>query len=1080
MPRCTRCGQDNPAGFRFCGACAAPLEAEAALEERKIVTALFADIVGSTARAEELDPEDVRAMLAPYYARVRSELERFGGSVEKFIGDAVVGLFGAPVAHEDDPERAVRAAFAVRDAVADLNASDSWLDLHIRIGVHTGEALVVVGARASEGEGMASGDVMNTAARLQSAAPTDAILVGEATYQATTQGIEYRSAEPVRAKGKAEPVPVWEAVAIKEGPARRTVSRVPLVGRKAELERLRALWEQTARERRPTRAIVLGQPGIGKSRLLVELAEEPADDASVHWGRCLPYGEGITYWPVAEILKGAAGILQSDDPDTASAKLGVLLEGLATKGRDELRTMAAALANLIGFPTTPLGTYSAATITQAELHWGIRRVLELLAAERPLLLVFEDLHWAEPTLVHLIRYIGEESIEAPILLVGTGRPELAETAPALVAEDPRRIVLELEALREDESETLVAELLEAKGVLEKPLRALLTTAGGNPLFLEETVRMLADEGMLAPGDGGLAADMESLPVPSTLQALIGSRLDRLPPREKRLAQTAAVVGGTFWPGALAHMEAADGELLAELEGLEQRDFVRVQDVSTVAGEREYAFKHILIRDIAYGQVPKGRRAELHIRFAEWTSALPAGDEELIEIVAYHLEQACRLAREVAKSPVPPPVLPATEALRRSAEKVERREGLREADRFYSRALALLGAEHGEQRAELQLGRGRALIALGEIRAAREELDGVMEEAARLGRSDLECAALVELGDVAERQGRFGEAKRHLVRAKELAARLGDSQLEIRASFVFAQMRADVDGALDEAVDDLRRVVGIAEKVDDRALRAEGHLRIATLFMNLGRLREAEDELTRCLELAGELGSHRLEAEATAWLGTVKFNQGRLEEAERLGLQAREWLERTSDTYFQVQNLVRPLALLALARDDPELAERWMQEAFPIALEIGGWVLAEAYRYLAVALVRQGRIDDAEKLIRFAARNLPEEDAYARAAISLAEASVATGRGDRGLASGRYEEAIRLFEEVSTPVDLGETRLAFAKALRAFGDDAGARAQLESARELCTRMDAEGLLGQIESQLAALGEGAGPAGALVPA
>ncbi|MGH3035231.1 MAG: ATP-binding protein, partial [Gaiellaceae bacterium] len=787
---------------------------------------------------------------------------------------------------------------------------------------------------------------------------------------------------------------------------------------------------------------------------------------------------GITYWPITEILKDAAGILVDDDERAISAKLGALLDSLPTDKTDELRTMAAALANLMGVPTTPLGTYSVGKITQAELHWGVRRVLQLLASLYPLVLVFEDLHWAEPTLLELLHSIAMVTEDAPLLVVGSARPELVESQPAV--HDGRQRILELEALSGQESQVLLAELLESKGVPRGRLDALLQAGGGNPLFLEETARMLVDAGMLEAPDDERAARVESLAVPSSLQALIGSRLDQLAPAEKRLAQNASVVGAVFWPGAVVHLNGMDGDVDRGLEALERHDFIYAHEVSTVAGEREYAFKHILIRDVAYGQLPKGRRVGLHVRFADWVTALPGSQDELIEIVAYHLEQACLIAREVARVPEPPPVLRAAEALRRSAEKAERREGLREADRFYARGLALLGDEHGEQRAGLRLGRARVLIALGDIRAAREELDAVMEEAARLDRTDLECAALVELGDVDERQGRFGEARRRLLRARELAARLGDPQLQIRASFVFAQMQADVDGALDEAVDDLRRVVSIAEKVDDRALRAEGHLRIATLFMNLGRLREAEEELTRCLELAGEMGSHRFEAEATAWLGAVKYNQGRLEEAERLGLQARDWLERTSDTYFQVQNLVRPLALLALARDDPELAERWMQEAFPIALEIGGWVLAEAYRYLAVAIVRQGRVDDAEKLIRFAARNLPEEDAYARAAISLAEASVATGRGDRGLAGDRYEEAIRLFEEVSTPVDLGETRLAYAKALRAFGDDVGARAQLERARELCTRMDAEGLLAQIESQLAALGKGAGPAGALVPA
>ena len=302
MPLCTRCGQDNPDVARFCLACGAPLAPpEPVVEERKLITVLFCDIVGSTASAEKLDPEDVRARLAPYYDRARTELERFGGTVEKFIGDAVVALFGAPVAHEDDPERAVRAAFAVRQAVEQLNQQDAWLDLRIRVGINTGEALVVVGARTSEGEGMASGDVMNTAARLQSAAPVNGIVVGELTYHATRDAIDFRDAEPIEAKGKSEPVGVWEAVGVRE-PQVRPSAGTELVGREAELAQLMQLWSEVREVNAPALATITGPPGIGKSRLVEELAQQAAASGAVYWGRCLPYGEGITYWPVADVL----------------------------------------------------------------------------------------------------------------------------------------------------------------------------------------------------------------------------------------------------------------------------------------------------------------------------------------------------------------------------------------------------------------------------------------------------------------------------------------------------------------------------------------------------------------------------------------------------------------------------------------------------------------------------------------------------------------------------------------------------------------------------------------------------------
>ena len=1077
MLTCHACGQENPAGFHFCGACGAALEVEPEREERKIVTALFADIVGSTASAEQLDPEDVRARLAPYYARVRSELERFGGTVEKFIGDAVVALFGAPAAHEDDPERAVRAAFAVRDAIAELNAADAWLDLHIRIGVNTGEALVVLGAKAAEGEGMAAGDVMNTAARLQSAAPVDGIIVSEATYEATADSIDYLAAEPVQAKGKSEPLRVWEAVAARQIPSRRAPSRVPLVGREGELAVLADLWQRVRDDRRPGLATVLGPPGIGKSRLLVEFATRAAD-AEVHWGRCLSYGEGITYWPVTEILKHAAGILVDDEEGAISAKLGALLEGVETDDADELRTMAAALANLMGVSTTPLGTYSAGEITQAELHWGIGRVLQLLAARNPLVLVFEDLHWAEPTLLELLLSIVVTTVDAPILLVGSARPELAEGQPAMIAQNGRRRVLELEALSGDESQALLAELLESEGVPRGRLDALLEAAGGNPLFLEETVRMLVDAGTLEAPEDELAARVEELAVPRSLQALIGSRLDQLDASAKRIAQNASVVGAVFWPGAVAHLNGTEGDLDRGLEALERRDFIRAHEMSTVAGEHEYAFKHALIRDVAYGQVPKGRRVELHVRFADWVEGLPAGEDEFVEIVAYHLEQSCRLAREVARSPIPPPILRAADLLTRAAEKAERREGIREAARFYERALEVVGDELPETAAEVRLRRGRMRTALGELRQAGEELLQVAEQALALHRSDLRCGALVALAAIDQEQGRFAQARRRLTEARSIAHEIGDRVLQVRAGYELGTLSGDFEGDLETALDELRRALAIAEELDDHELRVEGHLRMGTVLFNGGEHAQAEEQFLGSIALAEQLGSHRDEARLTFLLGMITYYRATIEEAERLALQARDWLERTSESTYQIQNL-RQLAFYDLARGDPRRAEEWLREALPTALEMGGWQLIEIYRYLVEALVAQDRLDDARELAEFAGRNVSGEDPYVRASVLLAEASIAAAEDRRSEATKRFREALRLLEEERAPLVCAETRLDLARALRRFGDWEGARVELEQARGTFERMGANALVGEIDRELSEVANGAGVAGPIHP-
>jgi class 3 adenylate cyclase/predicted ATPase len=1032
-------------------------------EERKVITALFTDIVGSTASAEAMDPEDVRARLAPYYSRLRTELESYGGTVEKFIGDAVVALFGAPVAHEDDPERAIRAALAINEAVQELNEQDEWLDIHIRTAVHTGEALVVVGARAAEGEGMAAGDVMNTAARLQGGAPVDGIAVGEATYRATKELFEYEEGEPVQAKGKTEPIPIWVVVSEKEAPERPS-ARTPLVGRSAELARFGAVWQQVLEAGWPRLMNLLGPPGIGKSRLLLAAAEQVEDTATVHWGRCLPYGEGMTYWPLTEIIKSAAGIRHDDDSGSDSAKLGALLESLPTENQDELRSMAAALANLVGAPTTPRGTYSADAISQAELHWAIRRLLPLLSERSPMLLVFEDLHWAEPTLIELLQSFPHPDGEGGTYLVlGTARPELAESQPEFVQTIDGRESLSLGPLEEGEIEQLLTDLLADTPIEGEHIQRLVRNAGGNPLFLEETVRMVAE----AKGEG----DLENLPVPETVQALIGSRLDSLAAPDKRVAQQASVVGNVFWPGAVSHVGELDGDLQPSLETLERREFVHGRRETSVVGEREYEFKHILIRDVAYERLPKGRRAELHNRFVGWLRALGTEDE-FVEIEAYHLEQACLHARAVARSPIEAPVAEAADALRRSAEKAASREGMREADRFYGRALDLVGEDDLATATELRVARGRTLASLGELEHAIETLRSVTETAPAIRRPDLHCAALVTLSSLDLRVGRPAEAEPRLVEATALAAQIGDRWLQVKSGYELSALYSDYEGKFDLAAEKLEGALSIAQEIGDRALSIEGHLRLGFHFFNLGELGRAEEALLRCAELAGELGSRRDEARATYLLALTKHYRGDHDEAERLALQARDWLERTGETFFQIQNFVA-LAVFALAHGEPGVAEARLRDAIPLALEEGRRVI-EVYRYLAEALVLQGKVADATELAEFAGRNLPEEDVYSQATLRLAEALAATGRVERDAAVAAYEEALSLYRELGLPVESGQTEVLLARALRTFGEPDSARAHFEQAREIFRKIEATGVVGDVERELAAA-SGAGRAG-----
>jgi tetratricopeptide (TPR) repeat protein len=497
--------------------------------------------------------------------------------------------------------------------------------------------------------------------------------------------------------------------------------------------------------------------------------------------------------------------------------------------------------------------------------------------------------------------------------------------------------------------------------------------------------------------------------------------------------------------------------------LESRDLVRPRESTSLAGEPEFAFKHILIRDVAYGQLPKGRRAALHVRFADWTIALPRAEEDFVEIPAYHLEQACRLAREVAHSPVEPPVDRAVEALTRAGEKAEWREGFREADGFYARALALVSADRAEMAAELRLRRAQMQSALGDLRNASRLLDEVAEDTSDVGRRDLRCAALLSLANIDRKQGRAADARRRLDEADALAAEVGDHRLQVRSAFERANVRSWFEGEVEAAVEQLRRGIVLAEEMDDDALRIEGHMRLGNVLFNAGELQAAEDELVRAAALAGRFASRRDEARAAYMLGFVRFYLGRLDEAVRDATDAASWFERTGDSYLQVQNL-RALAKYALARDDAAAAERWLRDAVPLALESGGWLAIEIYRYLAEALVRQRRLDEARELVAFASRNLPEEDLYARAALLLARALVAAAADERSASTTSFEEALRLLEEQHLWTDLAEARVEFARALRAFGEHTVARTELERARATFRRMGAVALVAEVDREL----------------
>jgi class 3 adenylate cyclase len=627
---CPRCGKDNPAGAKFCLECGAALrQAIRPIEERKIVSVLFADLVGFTSQAERMDPEEVRAILQPYHASVRADLQRWGGTVEKFIGDAVMALFGAPVAREDDPERAVRSALAIRETLA----ADGRL--HVRIGITTGEALVTLDARPETGEGMAAGDVVNTAARLQAAAAVDGILVDETTFRATARAIEYRDHEPVSLKGKAEPVHVHEVVAARArfGVDVRQIGRAPLVGRVRELELLVGAGDRARNEREPQLVTLVGVPGIGKSRLVWELFQQiEAGTEIVAWrqGRSLPYAEGISFWALGEILKAEAGILETDTSEDAAEKVSRAVGSLALEEVD---------AQWIERHLRPLVGLEAGTELRGdrrgEAFAAWTRFIEALADKRPLVLVFEDLHWADEGLLDFLDHLVDRASGVPLLIICTSRPEILSRRPGWGGGKPNALTISLSPLSEAEAARLVASLVERAVIPARVRSEVLERAQGNPLYAEEFARLLSE--------GGGIEDL-----PDSVQGIIAARLDALSREEKSILQDAAVMGKVFWSGALAGMRGIDRMEVEELlHGLARKEFVRRERRSSVARETEYAFRHIVVRDVAYSQIPRAERGERHALAAGWIEALGRLADHA-ELLAQHYLSAIELAQAAGR------------------------------------------------------------------------------------------------------------------------------------------------------------------------------------------------------------------------------------------------------------------------------------------------------------------------------------------------------------------------------------------------------------------------------------------------
>ena len=890
---CDTCGTVNAPDARFCGACGSPLGAASppmpsdVIEERKVVSVLFADLAGFTAASDGADPEDVKARLHPYFARAREEIESLGGIVEKFIGDAVVGLFGAPTSREDDAARAVEAAWRIARAIDGLNEEDPTLELSVRIAVDTGEAVVDLNANAESGETIATGDVMNTASRLQHEAPVGGVVVGERTYRSAMQSFEWEPLDPVSVRGKAVPIPIWCVLGVR--PEHERAPLAPLIGRGRELELLGAVWDKVRADGRTHLVTVFGPPGIGKSRLVRELRPRLEREGVFIKGRCRPYGETTGYGAFGQQVSQIAGIFETDPTNVARAKLRERAAALLPDmDADEVAAHLAILLGLSdeGAPDKQL------------LFFSARRFVEAVARAHPTTLVFEDIHWAEPALLELLGSLASRLTDVPMFLITLARPDLLDTQATWGGGLARYTAVHLEPLDDEDAHELVGALLagseEAAGYADR----LVHASGGNPLFLEELAASVTER----------TADFVA-GLPTTVQAIIAARLDALPRQHRQVLQDAAVIGRIFWRGPLAALQGDDADLDATLDDLERRDFIRRQPTSGVPADREFIFKHVLTREVAYGTLPRAARRERHRTVAAFIER-EAGDRvrDSASILAHHYREAGDDAKTAMYLMMAADV--ASRAWAKQQAIVLLGEAIEIAERIADRDL-LIGA---------RLARASTLIDAARFTDSLEDLDWLIERAE--GR-DLALAHLARSRAafwVADAAGVVA----HSTAAADIAERFDDRELQGRALAARSEaegMRGDLPAAFAtwERVDDIwaaeRRDASYARFLATRSLMSYWTGDFETCFV---MATEAHRSGTEASNLEAAITSACNAGLALVGLSRHEEGIAWLDRAIQLG---REWEERSFRFTARAMNMragaLREIGDLAAARAQSE-------------------------------------------------------------------------------------------------------------------------------------------------------------------
>lgn len=970
---CPSCGTLNPEGFAFCGTCGAGLTAVSAptvtAEERKVVTILFADVTGSTAIAERLDPEQMRTMMGRFFQAMTEVIGRYEGTVEKYIGDEVMAVFGLPIAHEDDPERAVRAAVAMRERLDELNRElegARGMTLQMRIGLNTGE--VVADPQATEkGEFMVTGDAVNVAARLRGAAEPGGTVVGERTYWNTVPLAEYRPLSPLPLKGKSLPVKAWELVRLLPEATRRGVSglRAPMIGREEEVGLLNGVIHRVMREGRPHLMTILGAPGVGKTRLFQEILALLPPSVTVRQGRSLPYGS-TALWSVGEIIRADCGILRSDPLPVMTEKVQQRVADLWGEEREtaeagQITTHLARILNIRGLAVDPTPEGS-----REDLFWALRRYFERLASRAPLILAFEDLHWGDAELLDLIEYAAQWTAGVPLLVLCLTRPELLEARPAWGGGKRNYTSLFLEPLTDENTRRLLQELLRTEQVPDAVSTAV-TVAEGNPFFVEEILRMLIDTGTLQRRDNGWeAAGPFTLAVPDTIQGVITARLDRLSREEKSVLQEASILGTRFWIGGLAHVTGeSDTALVPVLTALQGKDFLVEHARSQLEGQREFTFKNLVIRDVAYAMLPKSRRSEKHQRFGLWLEqTYGERAEEFADLLSHHWGQAARLAQEIG--------LP-----------VQWKEVAPKALRY-----------------ALMAGRKAARVYANEQAVTHFEAARMLAE--ELGADAERIAAIEGLADVYALQAQWEEASRFYQEALTYHQQKGDA---VRQARVESRIGSTFSGVFDfrQALPHIQSAMETLKVQQDEPELASIHLQMARTQTAMGNFVEAEEFARKGIQLAERHALPSLIAEGHWALGFISTLLGRpdapahyqqgIEVGERhdLGwaIQAYAWSafrHRWRGEYRQaLEAYGRALALARETNNRPRIAFCLMGFA-QTHFQNGDWIAAAASwrQYLTMAQEVPAWVEAARGMLAFLQGDVPEALGWAEKFIPHAE------------------------------------------------------------------------------------------------